>query len=72
MFRKTATYRHNVLDDAYYTKLEQELQQLTEGIQHHDFEVPTNASEGRDQAVINQKWGAKMEHDSLLLEKNAR
>jgi hypothetical protein len=72
MFRKTSAYRHSVLDDAYYAELELELQKLSEGVQRHDFEVPTSTSDGHDQAVINQKWGAKMEHDSLLLEKNAR
>lgn len=72
MFRKTAAYRHNVLDAEYYAQLELELQKLSEGIQHHDFEVPTATTDTRDRAAIKQKWEAKMEHDSLLLEKNAR
>ena len=72
MFKNTAAYRHNVLDDDYYSQLEDELRRHREGVQRHDFEKPIQVAEAKDQAQINQKWGEKLEQDSFLLEKHAR
>ena len=59
-----------MLDKAYYKMLEDELQRLNDNVQHHDFKIPTKDTD--DKTALVDKWAAKLQHDTYLLEKHAR